>query len=290
MALVRWLKKRMFGCACEPTEPVDPEQTRQTVAQAYTHAVERATPCCGAPVPKGGVAKLAGYAADDLDRSPADAVVNSFGCGNPIAFAGVRDGHVVLDLGSGAGLDLVLAAEKVGPSGRVIGVDMTDAMIERARANAKRSGHDNIEVRKGLVENLPVTTGSVDVVASNCVLNLSTDKPAAFREIARVLKPGGTISISDIVVSDLPGWVREITGSYAACLGGAISEAEYVAGLEAAGLVDVTVRDRLVYDADQLAGLVASELPGVTPELVERALPIVAGKVQSIRVHARKPS
>ena len=191
--------------------------------------------------------------------------VPSFGCGNPLAFAEVKPGETVVDLGSGPGFDLIQAAKRVGPSGLVIGVDMTDAMIEEARRNAARAGFANIEVRKGLIENLPVAAGSVDWVISNCVINLSPEKPRVFAEIARVLRPGGRFRISDIVVESLPEWIRTNAAAYAACVAGAIPEREYVAGLEAAGLVDVKVESRLVYDAAQIRSLVDHDLSELRP-------------------------
>ena len=188
------------------------------------------------PINKTGGARFAGYDAATLADIPTDISDSSFGCGNPLAFAGVKPGETVLDLGSGAGLDLLMAASKVGPTGRVIGVDMTDTMIERARANASRYGYTNIDVRKGLIEALPVETSSVDWVISNCVINLSPEKDKVFAEIARVLKPGGRISISDIVVNDLPWWVLRSAALYMACVSGAISEPDYLDGLKQAGM------------------------------------------------------
>lgn len=260
---------------------------RESVSAAYTEALARSRAntggCCGAK-PCTTTAELAGY---DAERDAyADAAQSSFGCGNPLAFAGVQPGQTVVDLGSGAGFDLLIAADKVGPRGRVIGIDMTDAMIDAARANAARAGKTNIDVRKGYIEQLPVDTASADWVISNCVINLSPDKPAVFREIARVLRPGGRFSISDIVVQDLPDWLRQNAAAYSACVGGAISEPEYLAGLRAAGLVDLEVTERLVYDADQLRAMVADEAgPGRVPaELLDRALAEVTGKIWSAKV------
>jgi N-acetylglutamate synthase-like GNAT family acetyltransferase/SAM-dependent methyltransferase len=239
------------------------------------------------------MAKVAGYSTEELARLPADAVQNSFGCGNPLAFAGVRTGQTVLDIGSGAGIDCFIAAEKVGPGGKVIGLDMTPEMIERARANAEAAGITNAEFRLGEAECMPVDDGSVDWIISNCVINLSPDKPAVFREIARVLRPGGRIAISDIVAQDLPTALRESQDAWTGCLAGAISEAEYLRGLEAAGLTDVHVGARIVYEASQLAGLFASSCCGLSGEsgqdpgvLAEAA----AGKIWSARFAGRKPS
>ena len=231
------------------------EQTiREGVKRAYARAVTspQSGGCCGSPSPKGVTAKLAGYTPEELAGLPQEAVVNSFGCGNPLAFSEVRPGDVVLDLGSGAGIDLLLAAEKVGPEGRVIGVDMTDEMIARARENIAASGMTNVEVRKGIIEELPVESGTVDWVISNCVINLSPDKPRVFAEIARVLRPGGRLLVSDIVAEEIPAWLRDNESLYNSCIAGAISEEDYLAGLRAAGLADVEVRERLVYEAVQI--------------------------------------
>jgi arsenite methyltransferase len=247
------------------------------------------------------VAQLAGYNPQELARLPKDAVVNSFGCGNPVAFAGVEEGDVVLDLGSGAGIDLLIAADKTGPAGRVIGVDMTDEMIERARKNISAAGYRNVEVRKGIIEKLPVEDASVDWVISNCVINLSPEKDRVFAEIARVLKPGGQMSVSDIVVKDLPDWVRENTDLYNACVAGAISEEEYAAGLGRAGLEAVEVKERLVYDPAQIEQIANKAMQagaeslcccgGSTPEdLVSKAAESVAGKIWSAKFYARKPA
>lgn len=187
----------------------------------------------------------------------------SFGCGNPLAFSGVKPGDTVLDLGSGAGLDLLIAAEKVGPSGRVIGIDMTEEMIAAARRNADGSQHDNIHLQLGMIEDLPLDDASVDWVISNCVINLSPQKDRVFSEMYRVLKPGGQFSISDIVLDTLPDALRKSAAAWSACIAGAITEQEYIQGLRDAGLVDVAVTERLVYDAGQLRAILAEEIPGL---------------------------
>ncbi|HZT16179.1 MAG TPA: methyltransferase domain-containing protein [Gaiellaceae bacterium] len=172
-----------------------------------------------------------------------DCAPTSFGCGNPVDVADLHEGESVLDLGSGGGADAVLAAKRVGPRGVVYGLDMTDEMLELAQRTAAAAGAANVHLLKGVVERIPLPSGSVDVVVSNCVLNLSTDKSAALREIARVLKPGGRVGISDIVAEDrLSPEERATRGSYAGCIAGALSRAEYAEGLEEAGLVDVSVR------------------------------------------------
>jgi len=185
----------------------DSKKVRETVSETYAKAVSGpSTGCCGPEPQKGALAKLAGYTEENLASIPADAAANSFGCGNPLAFSGVREGEVVLDLGSGAGIDIILAGKMVGLSGRVIGIDMTDEMIERARENIAAAGLENVDVRKGIIEDMPVEDSSVDWVISNCVINLSPEKDKVFSEIHRVLKPGGRMLVSDIVARDLPEW------------------------------------------------------------------------------------
>jgi SAM-dependent methyltransferase len=180
----------------------------------------------------------------ELERAglPDAAVLASLGCGNPTAVAELRDGEVVLDLGSGGGIDVLLSARRVGTSGFAYGLDMTDEMLELARRNAAEAGASNVEFRKGRIEAIPLDTASVDVVISNCVINLSVDKAAVFAEIARVLRPGGRMGVSDVVADDgLSPLERAERGSFAGCIAGALSFAEYRAGLESVGLVDIAV-------------------------------------------------
>lgn len=270
------------------------QPTTSCCGPSAPQTVSRASSCCGptAVEQKGTFVKIAGYDSDELNRLPADAVQNSFGCGNPLAFAGVQPGQVVLDIGSGAGIDCFIAAEKVGPAGKVIGLDMTPEMIERARKNAREAGIANVEFRFGEAEKMPVEDLSVDWVISNCVINLSPDKPAVFGEIARILRPGGRISISDIVAQELPEPVRQSRDAWTGCLAGAISEEAYVKGLEAAGLRDVRVTTRTVYDASQLKGLFASSCCGIGEGSGQDASALseaAAGKIWSARFEGVKP-
>jgi arsenite methyltransferase len=183
------------------------------------------------------------YTAGDLDSLPVPAVAASLGCGNPIAVAELREGETVLDFGSGGGIDVLLSARRVGPSGFAYGVDMTDEMLELARANAAKAGATNVEFLKGTIEDIPLPDGSVDVVISNCVINLSVDKPKVLAEMFRVLAPGGRIGVSDVVAEDdLTPSERAARGSYVGCIAGALSRAEYLEGLAAAGFVDISVR------------------------------------------------
>jgi arsenite methyltransferase len=185
------------------------------------------------------------YDPSELAPLPADAVAASLGCGNPTALAELRPGEVVLDLGSGGGIDVLLSAQRVGPSGIAYGLDMTDEMLELARRNAAAAGAgaENVRFLKGEIEAIPLPDGSVDVVISNCVINLSTDKPRVFAEIARVLRPGGRVSVSDVVADDaLSPEDRAARGDYAGCIAGALSFGEYAAGLAAAGLGAIELR------------------------------------------------
>ncbi|MHC4696517.1 MAG: arsenite methyltransferase [Planctomycetota bacterium] len=287
-------------------------QVREKVSKAYARAVcapsPRGSPCCG-PAQKGEVVKLAGYTRDELESLPPEAVVNFFGCGNPLALGEVKEGDVVLDLGSGAGIDILLAAKKVGPTGRAIGIDMTDEMIAKAQENIANSELENAEIRKGIIEDLPVESGSVDWVISNCVINLSPEKPKVFAEIARVLKPGGRMLVSDIVVTDLPDSIRKDQALYNSCVAGAISEEEYIDGLRRAGLSDVEVRERIVYDATQLRAFTRSEFEDLadsasptsgqeacccgpataTASATNDIVESLVGKIWSAKFFARKP-
>jgi arsenite methyltransferase len=276
------------------------EDVRQEVSKSYGEAISRpvAGGCCDAAnsARKDLAINLAGYSTQELADLPPEAADNVFGCGNPVSFAGMRPGDAVLDLGSGAGSDLFLAAKKVGPTGRVIGVDMTDEMIAKANENIRTGGLPNVEVRKGIIEALPVESASVDWVISNCVINLSPEKEKVFQEIARVLKPGGQMLISDIVTdAALPEEILNDRSLYSACVAGAISEGEYLAGLRSAGLSDVEVRGRLVFDAVQIlsAVKVATDefrLDETWKARTEELAKTVEGKVWSAKVYARKPA
>jgi arsenite methyltransferase len=224
------------------------------------------------------ISKDIGYNDQDLTAVP-DGANLGLGCGNPVAIAGIREGEIVLDLGSGAGLDVFLAAERVGDTGRVIGLDMTQEMIDAARKNAQTGGYANVEFRLGDIENMPVEDNSVDLIISNCVLNLVPDKPKAFAEIFRVLKPGGRIAVADIVlVGDLPGAITDDPAAYCACISGAVPRPEYLQGLIDAGLTGVKVETE-VDAADLLAG-----------DCCDTSGAGLKGIVSSIKVTAGKPA
>ena len=217
------------------------ETIHETVREHYAAAAVRASQgesCCGDPSTIG--AEL--YSALERDELPDAAVLASLGCGNPIAVADLHPGERVLDLGSGGDIDVLLSAKRVGPTGRAFGVDMTDEMLALAQRNAAEAGATNVEFLKGHIEALPLPAESVDVVISNCVVNLAADKSPVFREIARVLRPGGRIGITDIVAEDhLTAEERAERGSYAGCIAGALSVSEFREGLEAVGLGDVSI-------------------------------------------------
>ena len=222
------------------------EEVRRRYAESARAVTEGGCGCgsgsCCAGETDGASFGEALYDAEQRGELPQAAALASLGCGNPTAVAELREGETVLDLGSGGGIDVILSAKRVGPSGTAYGLDMTDEMLALARRNAADAGVANVHFLKGVIEQIPLPAHSVDVVISNCVINLSVDKPAVLAEIARVLKPGGRIGISDIVAEDhLSPEERAERGSYVGCIAGALSTSEYEAGLEAAGFGEVTV-------------------------------------------------
>jgi arsenite methyltransferase len=230
------------------------------------------------------------YAALDLVDLPNAAVLASLGCGNPTAVAELREGETVLDLGSGGGIDVLLSAKRVGKTGRAIGVDMTDEMLELARRNGAEAGVANVEFVKGTIEALPLADATVDVVISNCVINLAADKTAVFREIARVLRPGGRMGVSDVVADDaLTVAEREERGSFAGCLAGALSFREYADGLATAGLIGIEIEATHPVAEGMYGAIIRARRPGldeaaaedaavrVTPVTARAALPVVGG-------------
>lgn len=265
--------------------------TQEEIAAEYANAVNGVQ---AGVVGQTGSAKFAGYSAAEVELVPEGVAQTSFGCGNPVAFSEVLPGQTVLDLGCGAGMDLILAARKVGATGKVIGVDMTPEMLTLARQNIARSGLTNVEVRQGKIEALPIESGSVDWVISNCVINLSPDKQTVFNEIARVLKTGGQMLVSDIVADNLPLWVRRSGLLTVACAGGAISEQAYLSGLSQAGFTHHEVIAREYYDAEQMASVALGVLPAfmanrkLTKQLFARLAKPITTKLWSARIYARK--
>jgi arsenite methyltransferase len=239
------------GCGCSAgTAAAEPaREIRETVRQRYAEAARRAAKggaCCGGEVAttdKSGEEVFgAALYADEADGAPAAAVEASLGCGVPTAVADLHDGEVVLDLGSGAGADVLISARRVAPSGTAIGLDMTDEMLELARANAAQAGVANVEFVKGFIEEIPLPDASVDVVISNCVINLSGDKPGVLREVARVLRAGGRFAVSDVIADpDMDEATRADMAQWTGCIAGALTRAEYERYLRDAGLTDIEI-------------------------------------------------
>lgn len=239
--------------------------------------------------PGTSVSENLGYRQDDLADIPEGADLG-LGCGNPLAMLELREGETVLDLGSGAGIDCFLAAKRVGTSGHVIGVDMTPEMLARARRNATTGGYDNVEFRLGEIEHLPVEDATIDAIISNCVVNLVPNKRQVFSDAFRVLKPGGRLSVSDIVVlGDVPLVIRDSAEAYVACLSGAILRDDYLKIIDEAGFQDVQVTESRSFSiGDVVAEDLVAEFAQQTGATIEE-LEAAAGLFQSVRVSARKP-
>lgn len=234
------------------------EQIKTSVREHYAGLVESGESCCsssdacGAEINieaslKGKFANKNGYTDTQLSSIPADAAEHSFGCGNPLMYADIREGDIVLDLGSGAGIDVLLASQLVGESGRAIGIDMTPEMVEKAQKNAEDAGAKNVEFRLGEIESMPVEDESVDWIISNCVINLAPDKDPVFREAHRVLKPGGKLLVSDIVANHLPKWLKSTVSAWASCISGALPEDQYLDSIRQAGLEEIQVLSKSAY-------------------------------------------
>jgi SAM-dependent methyltransferase len=225
------------------------------------------------------------YDTSQTDAIPETALRASLGCGNPTALARLNPGETVLDLGSGGGIDVILSARRVGPTGKAYGLDMTDEMLALAEENKRKAGVANVEFLKGQIESVPLPPGAVDVIISNCVINLSADKDRVLREAFRVLKPGGRLAVSDVVVrGEIPADVRRSMELWVGCVAGALSEDEYRSKLEAAGFTDIDIETTRVYDVEDARSFLAES--GLD---VDRIAPLVNGRVTSAFVRARKP-
>jgi SAM-dependent methyltransferase len=263
---------------------------RDRYARVVTHnepccKPDTSSSCCGAT---GDPSLLLGYDTQDLEAVPAGANLG-LGCGNPVALATLTPGETVLDLGSGAGFDAFLASKRVGPAGRVIGVDMTPEMIARAASLAELHGYTNVEFRLGDIEALPVADGTVDAIISNCVVNLTTDKALTFREAFRVLKPGGRLMVSDLVLErPLPEVLRQDLDAYGACVAGALLKEDYLQAITAAGFTEVEVRDERRYGLDMFSPELVEAVRQHYPELGIAELADAAGSVLSVQVQALK--
>jgi arsenite methyltransferase len=268
----------------------DVQQAVREKYGAIAESVRKAstnTGCCG-PSSCGCNDPITSNLYSDAETSglPADAVTASLGCGNPTALLPLEPGQVVLDLGSGGGIDVLLSAKRVGPTGKAYGLDMTDEMLALARENQRQAGATNVEFLKGTIEAIPLPDQSVDVIISNCVINLSVDKDAVLREAFRVLKPGGRFAVSDVVIrGDVPSEIRRSLELWVGCVAGALRDDEYVSKLQAAGFVDAGVEPWRIYQVDDARAFLSEA--GVD---VDRIAPEIDGKVASAFIRARKPS
>ena len=265
---------------------------KEVVKQKYGEAALRVTTggssCCGATTATGCADPITSnlYDASQIGQIPQEAVQASLGCGNPTALAQLKPGETVLDLGSGGGIDVLLSARRVGPTGKAYGLDMTDEMLGLANDNKRKSGLENVEFLKGEIENIPLPDNSVDVIISNCVINLSADKDRVLREAFRVLKPGGRFAVSDVVVcGDVPADVRHSMELWVGCIAGALREYEYVAKLASAGFDSIDLEPTRVYSMEDARQFLAGE--GID---VEAIAPQVEGKFMSAFVRAVKPA
>jgi arsenite methyltransferase len=267
------------------------EQVRETVRERYAAAAQTAS-CCSTPLEDSQVFGGSQYEDSAKSLLPEEAIIASLGCGNPTALADLQPGETVLDLGSGGGIDVLLSAQRVGPTGKAYGLDMTDEMLALARENQARAGVSNVEFLKGHIEDIPLPDDSVDVIISNCVINLSGDKDQVFAEAFRVLKPGGRLAVSDVVLSrPLPEELATITALWTGCISGALTEVDCVAGLGGAGFEGVSVDPTQIFGRAALEGLVSdlpeSDLPAGLD--VNTAITSLDGVIRSAAIRAVKP-
>ncbi len=273
------------------------DETKKIVRDGYAKIAREGscccqpvTSCCGGTDLAQNISQKIGYTEEEIGAVPEGANLG-LGCGNPVALASLREGETVLDLGAGAGFDCFLAADKVGRTGRVIGVDMTPEMLEKARENVKKGDYGNVEFRLGEIENLPVADNSVDAVISNCVINLAPDKGRVFKEAYRVLKPGGRLMVSDIVLlKELPDFIRNSIAAYVGCISGAMMKDEYIEVIREAGFHEAKIIDETVFPIEYMANdptakAIINKTKTSTEEIKE-----LANSVISIKVHAVKPS
>jgi SAM-dependent methyltransferase len=275
---------------------IEEEEIRKGIREGYGRIASQGGSCCFPSVSCCGnapaaetISRQVGYSEAEMKTAPEGANLG-LGCGNPLALASIREGETVLDLGSGAGFDCFLAARRVGPSGRVIGVDMTPEMVAKARENARKGDFANVEFRLGEIENLPAADNSVDWIISNCVINLALDKKRVFREAWRVLKPGGRLMISDIVwLREIPRPILDSVGAYVACLAGAVKRETYLEAVEAAGFGQVRVLEETpvpfdLFQGDPLTQTLMEQM-NLSPEQIKAGLQAVV----SIKVAAERP-
>lgn len=252
---------------------MEKKEIKESVRERYSKIAtgeETCCSCCSGTAPNIiEQAKAAGYTVDEIKSIPEEAIFG-LGCGNPTALAEIREGEIVLDLGSGGGIDVFFAANKVGEQGKVIGVDMTEEMVQTAVKNAEKGNYTNVEFKLGEIENLPIENNSIDLILSNCVINLTPDKLITYQEAFRVLKPGGRILVSDLVtVGDLPDEVRSSFSAWSACIGGAVEKEEYIKTIKKAGFSGIEILESHYFSEPQMG-------------------PLLEGKILSIQVKAHK--
>ena len=263
----------------------NPDTIHESVREHYAERIKNSASCCSSDACCSPQSSL--YPADLISTLPSDISATSYGCGDPITLASLQPGQTVLELGSGAGLDCFFAAKKVGATGKAIGVDMTPEMIERARASAQRLNITNVEFRQGYLEDLPVDSNRVDVIISNCVINLSPDKAKVFSEAFRVLKPGGKLAVSDIVTDGpLPEAIKKSMSAWAGCIAGALGVKDYQAAMESAGLINISVTP--TYFDDAMIDEAISDL-GTSVDLKSFSREKISKTVFSAKITANKP-
>src|SRR5713226_1323137 len=269
--------------------PVIKEVVKEKYGQAALRVTGGGSSCCGASAVREGCADpITGnlYDSGQTSSLPEQAVKASLGCGNPTALAQLKAGEMVLDLGSGGGIDVLLSAQRVGSSGKAYGLDMTDEMLALARENQRQAGVENVEFLKGEIENIPLPENSVDVIISNCVINLSADKDRVLREAFRVLKPGGRFAVSDVVVrGEVPEEIRRSVLLWVGCVAGALSDSDYIAKLKQAGFEAIEIEPTRVYTIEDARAFLTGQ--GVN---VDAIAPFVDGKLMSAFVRATKPA
>jgi len=275
---------------------MEEEKIKRVVREGYAEIAKKGNACCSPTVSCLGsansheeISKKMGYTEEELKSAPEGANL-SLGCGNPVALASLKEGETVLDLGSGAGLDCFLAANKVGEKGRVIGVDMTPEMIDKARENARKGKYENVEFRLGEIENLPVADNAVDVIISNCVINLSPNKRRVFKEAFRALKPGGRLMISDIVLlKELPESIKKSVKAYIGCLAGAIMKDEYIETMKEAGFQEVKIIEETHFPIEYMANDPTAKAVIENSSIPVEKVKEIAHSVASIKVYGIKP-
>jgi len=272
------------------------KQIKKVVREGYAEIVKGKKSCCGPEICCSDskdiaveISKNIGYTDEELKSVPSDANLG-LGCGNPVALASLKQGETVLDLGSGAGFDCFLAANKVGKSGRVIGVDMTPEMIEKAKENAKKGNYENVEFRLGEIEDIPAEDNSVDAVISNCVINLSPDKKKVFQETFRILKPGGRLMVSDIVLlTELPEFIKNSVSAYVGCISGAILKDNYLDIIKEVGFSDIEIIDETSFPIRFMENDPTAKAIIKKTNLSSEKLEDLSNQVVSIKVMAKKP-